>query len=432
MSLSSLIVQRQVASVREVEEALARQVIYGGDLVTNLLEVASVDERVLGALLAESTGVQAAPAGELPHPAERARALVSTQVAVKYAIAPLAVDGDTLVVAVGERLPLGVERELGASLGVGIEQRVAPAVRVKQAIARIYGVAIERRMQRLVAKLGGAPLASGSMPPPLGQSPDVMEPPRLPSAPPVRGGGAAKSFVQRAAPSSIRPPRRRRGPLTRDVATKEAEDAADRDTLLDLFFDFSRQFFDYTALFVVHGDIAEGRDAFGCGASRERAAGIGVPLDLPSLVSSARDERVAVCAKPAADGLDAVLLADMQRPPAAEMAVVPLVVRTRAVALLVGDCGEAGIDRESLREVAELSEAVGRAFERIIVRRKLEGFVGGGKETAGHVEAAARVSSKRPPASRAGSREEPSVIVDTQSDIGVPPERSATSRRPPT
>jgi hypothetical protein len=36
-SLSSLIVQRQVASIDEVEQAIARQVIHGGDLVTNLL-----------------------------------------------------------------------------------------------------------------------------------------------------------------------------------------------------------------------------------------------------------------------------------------------------------------------------------------------------------------------------------------------------------
>ena len=38
-TLSSLIVQRQIASMREVEEAIARQVLHGGDLLTNLLEM---------------------------------------------------------------------------------------------------------------------------------------------------------------------------------------------------------------------------------------------------------------------------------------------------------------------------------------------------------------------------------------------------------
>src|SRR5580698_1871267 len=62
MSLSSLIVQRQVATMRQVEEALARQVIYGGDLVTNLLEVALVDESILVELLAVSLHLPRAPA----------------------------------------------------------------------------------------------------------------------------------------------------------------------------------------------------------------------------------------------------------------------------------------------------------------------------------------------------------------------------------
>ena len=61
MSLSSLIVQREVATMRQVEEALARQVIYGGDFVTNLLEVARLDESLLTRLLAESMRLPAAP-----------------------------------------------------------------------------------------------------------------------------------------------------------------------------------------------------------------------------------------------------------------------------------------------------------------------------------------------------------------------------------
>src|ERR1700689_69049 len=66
MSLSSLIVQREVATMRQVEEALARQVIYGGDFVTNLLEVARVDETAGAQLLAEPLGLP--PVGA---PAER-------------------------------------------------------------------------------------------------------------------------------------------------------------------------------------------------------------------------------------------------------------------------------------------------------------------------------------------------------------------------
>jgi hypothetical protein len=450
MSLSSLIVQREVATMRQVEEALARQVIYGGDLVTNLLEVVRVDEAVLTPLLAESMQLAPAPTGELPKPPEDVRALVPLEMATQRSVVPLEVAGATLLLAVAEPLPPDMQDQLTFAFGMSIEQRAAPFVRVRQAIARAYGVPLERRMQRLIARLGGRPSAAGSMPPPLGAPPAVTEPPRPPSGPPARGASlapapaglppsavgasmpirptrrttstsfpagraplpaappeaaatsaAARStdseppsapgtrggLLQRDASPSVRAARRRRGPLTFDMAKLEAAEMRDRDALLDLFFDFSRQFFDYAALFLVHADIAEGRDAFGVGAPRERVLGIGVPLDLPSLLASAREKRAPLIAKAAAEGLDAVLLADLQRARDAEIGVVPLVVRTRAVAILIGDCGDSGIDRASLQQVATFSGVVGKAFERIIVRRKLEGFIAGSREgSAGRVE----------------------------------------------
>ena len=162
-----------------------------------------------------------------------------------------------------------------------------------------------------------------------------------------------------------------------------------------MFFEFSRQFFDYAAIFLLHGDIAEGRDAFGDGAPRERVLGIGIPLDMPSLFSDVRDSRMPRVAKARPDGLDAVLLADLGRPKDVEVAVVPLVVRTRTVAILVADCGAASLDRESLTECAAFAALVGAAFERIIVRRKLEGFVPGDPEAAVGRVTAGLIASKR-------------------------------------
>jgi hypothetical protein len=460
MSLSSLIVLRQLATMRQVEEALARQVIYGGDLVTNLLEVVLVDETLLIDLLATSLHLPPAPAGELPRPSDSASSFVTAELASQTVCVPIEARDRALVLAVAEPLATEVREKIATSTGMHIEERAAPAVRIWQSIAKIYGVRLERRMQRLVGRLAGeewvgatplAPPISSQMPataPPRRNTPRASVAPRRPSAAlpvaahatvagaasmkpaprrhstlktfptdrppptvarpspilvdeakpapePAPEPAAAPELVQRAPTAPLRPGQRHRGPLLFEDAEAEAEEASDRDGLLGLAFDFARQFFEYTALFLVHGDIAEGRDGFGSGATRERVLGIGVPLDLPSLLSRAREARIAIVATPPPDGLDAVLLADLQRPRNTEMAVVPIVVRTRAVALLVGDCGEAGIDRTALRQITELCGIVSRAFERIIVRRKLEGFVAGGLGgAAGRVEAV-MVSSKR-------------------------------------
>ncbi len=356
MSLSSLIVQREVATMRQVEEALARQVIYGGDLVTNLLEVARIDEGVLTSLLAESMGLVPAPVGELPRPPDSVRALVPLELAFERSIVPIDATDEALVLAVAEPLAADAKEQLAFALGMQIEQCAAPAVRVWQAIARAYGAPLERRMQRLIGRLTGESGGSvPSIPPMLDASPPVplvrprsSPPPRRASTPPpppvhapIAGAGSMRpqpgrrvtltSFpatggaapaVARPPPSEARPPpeaqppsepgesepfaesragllqravapavrssRRRRGPLTFEAARHDADEAADRDSLLSLFFDFSRQFFEYAAVFLVQGDIAEGRDGFGSGATRERVLGVGVPLDLPSLLARAR------------------------------------------------------------------------------------------------------------------------------------------------
>ena len=59
-TLSSVLVQREVTTMRAVEEAIARQVLHGGDLATNLLELegrpAGAPGDALGQVVAELDG----------------------------------------------------------------------------------------------------------------------------------------------------------------------------------------------------------------------------------------------------------------------------------------------------------------------------------------------------------------------------------------
>ena len=62
-TLSSLLVQREIATMRAVENAISRQVLHGGDLPTNLLELGAVNEPALARVLGESIGLEPAAAG---------------------------------------------------------------------------------------------------------------------------------------------------------------------------------------------------------------------------------------------------------------------------------------------------------------------------------------------------------------------------------
>ncbi len=493
MSLSSLIVQREIATIRQVEEALARQVLYGGDLVTNLLEVAPIEEWRIATALAESFEMPPAPAGPLPDPPESLRSLVPGELAARRSLLPLEFDGHRLVVAVAEPLGREEEEQLGFALGARVEQRIALHVRIRETIARVYGAPLDRRVERLLARLAGREASLPSSRPPLLQNmPEVQPPPRPASVPPFRLSPAYGVPAAQRAPSSppeseltpspapvssqapdtlvmvqppalsqpaapplsaspaahritaagfpapqpsggspgatpltvppptrvtgayaeqhatfvkatsnvVRPVRRRRGPVTLDQAKEELEQAQGRDDLLDLYFEFARQYFDYSAFFVAHGDIAEGRDAYGEGAPRERVVGIGVPLDLPSMLATARDHRAPTFARPSAEGVDGILLGDLQRHPGVEVLLLPVMVRNRVVAIFYGDGGAGGVDRTTASDVIAFAQLVGQGFERLIVRKKLGGYTAGSPDsTAGKLEAAPLVLKPKRPVS---------------------------------
>jgi len=57
------------------------------------------------------------------------------------------------------------------------------------------------------------------------------------------------------------------------------------------------------------------------------------------------------------------------------MAVIPLVVRSRSVALVLGDCGDGGVDNEALEQIGACGTTIGRAFERLIIRKKKTGLL---------------------------------------------------------
>ena len=455
-NLSSILVQRGIASMRAVEDAIARQVFHGGDLPTNLLEVGAVREEALTPILAEIAGLPAAPAGRLPAPSARVLRLVPAELAEKYGIFPLDLHERSLLVATAEPLSPAIEDDLGFALDLAIEQVAAPIVRIVQAIAEHYGIPAERRVLRIVARLDGLSDPSPSaMPPPERDmlsmkmprtisvpspsfgtgvpssepeparlydelpaaktpfvaahdfvNPSIPRSPALPaglhdgepeSAPPApapapvtsRDPGAARALAglvkkairderrstidktNREARPVWRSASRRKGPFTLTLAEREMEEATASEAVVEIVFAFAQQFFEYTALFVVQGDRAEGRDAIGPGAARADVAGLAVPLDLPGAIARVRGRRAPWIGRLAEDGVDADLARALGRTTPRVVAILPIVVRTRVVALLYGDDGDAEPELASLGDVLSMIGLAGAALERIALRKKL-------------------------------------------------------------
>jgi hypothetical protein len=378
--LSSSIVKHQLASMEQVEEALARQTAYGGDLLTNLLELQSLSEERVSAALAESFGLDAAPVGELPRAPERVRRLVPADVAQRFACYPLDERAGVLALAVSEPLPAEVESDLGFGLGVSIVQHVAPLVRVRQAVARDYGQPLDERTARALARLEGRGEPGPSFYPDEGGSarqerPATVAPPMaaltakpsVAAPPPNRTQLDPKAMLRAVLREGPRP--RRLGPYTAAMAERDLLNASSRDDVLESFFDFVQQYFEYSALFALHADLAEGRDAHGPGAARSKVQSIGVSLDLPSSLAAVRDASSHLLAR-LGGGLDAALAKDLERRPGPQVLLLPIRVRGRAILVLYGDHGDADVDLTTIGDVISFAPLVASALERLIVQKK--------------------------------------------------------------
>jgi hypothetical protein len=394
-TLSSSIVKHNVASVRDVEEAIARQAMYGGDLVTNLLELSAVSEDQLARLVADSYEIAAAPAGELPSGGADVLRLVPRELARRFALYPLESQADALVVAVSEPLPPEVESDLSFSLGLRIEQRIALGVRIQQALARDYAVPLEQRAERILAKLAGQPDPNPSVAPGPPDPPGPPEPPEPgPEQPPQSPPAVASSRPRHVERESLdfttltrkAPKPRRLGPYTAAMAERDLLEAGETEEVVRAFFDFASQYFEYTALFAIHGDLAEGRDAAGAGAPRARVLSLGIPLDLPSALSRAAASDRFSLSRLSTGGLDGALARDLDRRPGPQVLLLPVRVRRRSVLVLYGDHGQQDVQLDTVGQVISFAPLVSTALEHLILKRK----------HAGSASLAPRVPAGRP------------------------------------
>ncbi|HVY24892.1 MAG TPA: HEAT repeat domain-containing protein [Polyangiaceae bacterium] len=386
-TLSSSIVKHNAASVSDVEEAIARQAMYGGDLVTNLLELSAVREAPLAQVLAESYEAEVAPVGELPSSAPDVLRLVPKDLARRFGLYPLERRDDALLVAVAEPLPAEVESDLGFSLGLRIEQRLALAVRIHQALARDYALPLEQRSERILAKLAGRPDPNPSVIPSAPTPAPAPVVPQLPEPPVIAHKPAPRAPVDLSSLARKERKHRRLGPYTPAMAERDLLEATDTEDVLRAFFDFASQYFEYSAMFALHGDLAEGRDAAGSGAPRARVLSLGIPLDLPSALSRAAASDRYSLLRLGTGGLDGALARDLDRRPGPQVLMLPIRVRKRTVLVLYGDHGAQDVELDAVGQVISFAPLVSNTLEHLILKRK----------QAGMTSLPPRVPPQRPP-----------------------------------
>src|SRR5690242_7607773 len=202
--LGAHLVRKGLITQAQLDEAQKSQLIYGGSLVTNLVELGLLDPATLGQALADAYHFPLAPDEELEAVTPETLALLKPESARNHLALPLALEGRRLRVAmVNPQDPKHVEA-LGFATGMRIVPFLVPELRLFHLLEKYYGIPRPTRpvrpSQPKPAMGQGAPVAQRPAAPPQPSHPSFSQPP--PTGAPGAAVAAARPGPTPPAPAS--------------------------------------------------------------------------------------------------------------------------------------------------------------------------------------------------------------------------------------
>lgn len=382
-----MLIEEGLITRAQRDEALRNQMLFGGKLGTNLVELGAIELDVLAGALAKQHGVPAALQKHFEQIPAEAVALLPAHLATKHRAVPLGFTSRnprTLAVAFEEPTRAAID-ELHSVTDTVIYATVAPELRILIHLEKIYGVPrpLHLRLQSL-----GEPRGEGAPGPQPGKGPRLAEPFRIgeqqpvvlltneitltpvipiqppsvpsadPSAPDHPFASDASAVMPAAAETFWTPADatavggavqeassvtgEARAPITADQALDKITAAGSRDEIGDAILDYLRSTCGFGLLFIVQQDVAVAWKGFAPGRDSAALQSLSIPLTEHSLLRPAYETKHIFRGTPPLEGAarDTVLWRQLRSPPPEEVVVAPVVLKNRVVTLIYGHAAD--------------------------------------------------------------------------------------------
>ncbi len=336
--LGELLVEAKVITPQQLQTALQAQMIYGGRLGTNLVELDYITEEFLSNFLASKLRIPCARPEELDSVPAEVLALVDATTAQKYQVIPLKKERKTLEVAMLDPTDLKALDELAFKTGCVLRPKVAAEMLVVLALERLYGLPRKNRYIR-ISSAGPAPGPSMAAGPALARvappAPDLSPPDREDSIPEYVG----EIEQMPAAPS----------PLALYVkALLDADSLEDISKAIVSMWD--KHFDGKIVVFAPRGDSFEVTHATGPAGFLEHAKQVKVALTMrPTVVLQVYESHRTFRGPIPNDEGNVTLMHDLEDDPAAHAVIMPLVEMGRVELMVMGLAPKASVTEPTLK-----------------------------------------------------------------------------------
>lgn len=433
ITLGELLIQEGLATPAQIDSALKAQVIFGGRLGTNLVELGVIDLDALTRVLSKHFGVPAALQKHFDQIQPQAVALLPKKVAEKHMAVPLGItqkSPKTLAVAFSDPRRMESVDETAFVAGCRIYPVVAPELRIYYYLEKLYGTERKTRFLRII-EAGTGPAAqpsaqpaterrryldpndAGSGPSPLPPAqqrtsdsraapnaalrpatqasatvadklaPDIEVPAGLFDVAPAYLGEEIDATVQPlvvappnvAPPPAERPTAEVRPAMTAAVATTAISEATSRDQIGDAIVDFLRSTFGYGLVLIVRDELALGWKGFAPGVEADVLETLSVPMRSPSVLKLAYERKALFrgAAPPDGNALNNRMWKLLRSPVPQEVICAPVVLKERVVLLVYAHAADAGVlPSNALVDTSVVCSGAAAGFARLIQSAKIK------------------------------------------------------------
>ena len=161
LKIGKLLVQNGLITEEQLGQALNAQLIFGGRLGTNLVELGYISTHTLAELLSNQLAMRSLTPSELDKVPREAIQAVSAETASKYMMFPLSLEDRILTLAMADPSDLDAVDEISFTTGHRVRAIVAPELLVMYALEKFYDVTRANRFLRIADSLKEVSQASG-------------------------------------------------------------------------------------------------------------------------------------------------------------------------------------------------------------------------------------------------------------------------------
>ncbi len=370
------LIQHGIVSTAQLEEATHVMVVFGGRLGTVLVEAGALTLEQVERHLSAHLDLPAAPPERLERPTQEALEALPAPLVRRHGAIPMWIEKRTLHVAMREPQDPNRVDELAFATSLAIQPYVIAERRLVRLLERHYGIRPDSRFtDHHLLELAGHVRSAR----PRCEAQPVA--PRIRSAPldeeasrqrealgiaPLDEGEELSAGEERAAHGAA-PPDPTPASSPAEVAELESELVllAAREQVASLALRIASFYARAVAFFAVRQGMIQGL-ASAAELSADRAAGIYLPLEAPSMLSAPLRSGRTFRGRPASSGIDVELMRTLGRQPK-EVAVVPIRIGERIASLLYVDNGADPLSTSCLVALESVGETVAAAYQRLLL-----------------------------------------------------------------